>query len=51
MSLRKLNLENDENESVFLWVTRQAEKTTLLEMLYPDARYYDLPQSGEFDRL
>lgn len=51
MSLRKLNLENDENESVFLWVTRQAEKTTLLEMLYPDARYYDLLQSGEFERL
>lgn len=37
MYLRKLNLENDENESVFLWVTLQAGPP-LLEMLYPDAR-------------
>lgn len=51
MYLRKLILENDDNDSVFLWGARQVGKTTLLEMLYPDARYYDLLQSGEFERL
>lgn len=51
MYLRKLILENEENDSVFLWGARQVGKTTLLEMHYPDARYYDLLQSGEFERL
>lgn len=51
MYLRNLNLENDENDSVFLWGARQVGKTTLLKTLYPDARYYDLLQSGEFERL
>lgn len=51
MYLRKLILDNEDNDSVFLWGARQVGKTTLLEMLYPDARYYDLLQSGEFERL
>lgn len=51
MYLRKLSLENEDNDSVFLWGARQVGKTTLLETLYPEARYYDLLQSGEFERL
>lgn len=51
MYLRKLILDNEDNDSVFLWGARQVGKTTLLKMLYPDARYYDLLQSGEFERL
>lgn len=48
---RILNLENENNDSVFLWGARQVGKTTLLEMRYPDAKYYDLLQSGEFERF
>ncbi len=51
MYVRKLNLENENNDSVFLWGARQVGKTTLLEMLYPNARYYDLLLSKEFERL
>ena len=31
MYLRKLSLENEDNDSVFLWGARQVGKTTLLE--------------------
>lgn len=48
---RILNLENTENDSVFLWGARQTGKTTLLEMRYPEARYYDLLKAGEFERF
>ncbi|MDO9154809.1 MAG: AAA family ATPase [Paludibacter sp.] len=51
MYIRKLNLENDNNDSLFLWGARQVGKTTLLETLYANARYYDLLQSAEFERL
>ena len=51
MYIRKLDLENEHNDSVFLWGARQVGKTTLLEMRYPDAKYYDLLQSGEFERF
>jgi len=44
-------LEDENNDSVFLWGARQVGKTTLLENLYPNARYYDLLQSTEFERL
>ena len=42
MYVRKLSLENENNDSVFLWGARQVGKTTLLEQLYPEVRYYDL---------
>lgn len=51
MYIRKLNLENEHNDSIFLWGARQVGKTTLLETLYPKARYYDLLQSTEYERL
>jgi predicted AAA+ superfamily ATPase len=51
MYKRKLLLENDNNDSVFLWGARQVGKTTLLESNYPNARYYDLLQSSEFEKF
>lgn len=51
MFVRKLQLENENNDSVFLWGARQVGKTTLLENTYPHARYYDLLQSTEFERF
>ncbi len=51
MYTRKLSLEDEHNDSVFLWGARQVGKTTLLEQLYPEARYYDLLQAKEFERF
>lgn len=51
MFIRKLSLEDENNDSVFLWGARQVGKTTLLEELYPKARYYDLLQAREFERF
>ncbi len=51
MYIRKLSLEDENNDSVFLWGARQVGKTTLLEQLYPQARYYDLLQANEFERF
>lgn len=51
MYVRKLLLENEHDDSVFLWGARQVGKTTLLEHQYPNARYYDLLQSTEFERF
>ena len=51
MYIRKLSLEDENNDSVFLWGARQVGKTTLLEQLYPQARYYDLLQAKEFERF
>jgi uncharacterized protein len=51
MYLRRLSLEDENNDSVFLWGARQVGKTTLLEQLFPQARYYDLLQANEFERL
>lgn len=51
MYVRKLMLDDENNDSVFLWGARQVGKTTLLENQYPNARYYDLLKSTEFERL
>jgi len=51
MYLRRLSLEDENNDSLFLWGARQVGKTTLLEQLFPQARYYDLLQASEFERL
>jgi uncharacterized protein len=51
MYLRRLSLEDENNDSIFLWGARQVGKTTLLESLFPHARYYDLLQAHEFERL
>jgi predicted AAA+ superfamily ATPase len=36
---------------LFLWGARQTGKSTLLEILFPTARYYDLLKSEEFERF
>lgn len=51
MYLRRLSLEDENNDSLFLWGARQVGKTTLLEQLFPQARCYDLLQAKEFERL
>jgi predicted AAA+ superfamily ATPase len=51
MYIRKLLLDNENNDSVFLWGARQVGKTTLLESQFSHARYYDLLQSTEFERF
>jgi predicted AAA+ superfamily ATPase len=51
MYIRKLSLANENNDSVFLWGARQVGKTTLLEQIFPQARYYDLLQAKEFERF
>jgi len=50
MLSRKINLQDAENDSVFLWGARQTGKSTLLKMLFPDTRYIDLLKSDEFER-
>lgn len=42
---RILKLEEAKEESLFLWGSRQTGKSTLLKMLFPDARVYDLLKS------
>lgn len=42
---RILRLEETKEDSLFLWGSRQTGKSTLLKMLFPDARYYDLLKS------
>jgi predicted AAA+ superfamily ATPase len=51
MFIRKIKLENENNDSLFLLGARQVGKTTLLESAYPNARYYDLLNAKEFERL
>jgi len=51
MFIRILKLEEAAEESLFLWGARQTGKSTLLESLFPNARYYDLLQNQEFERL
>jgi predicted AAA+ superfamily ATPase len=51
MYSRILKLDNENNDSLFLWGARQVGKTTLLETLYPNARFYDLLKAKEFERL
>ena len=51
MYSRILKLEEAEDNSLFLWGARQTGKSTLLETLFPSARYYDLLKNEEFERL
>ena len=45
---RILKLEDISVESIFLWGARQTGKSTLLNTLFPQARYYDLLKSDVF---
>jgi Predicted ATPase (AAA+ superfamily) len=51
MYKRILQLEETQDDSIFLWGARQVGKSTLLETLFPAARYYDLLKSDEFERF
>ena len=48
---RILNLDNEHNDSTFVWGARQVGKTTLIRETYPDAIFYDLLQAKDFERL
>ena len=48
---RIINLNNEYNDSVFLWGARQVGKTTWLNAQYPACRTYDLLRPSEFERL
>ena len=50
MYSRKINLQDAENESIFLWGARQTGKSTLLQLHFPNTRYIDLLKSDEFER-
>lgn len=50
MFSRKINLQDAENESIFLWGARQTGKSTLLQLLFPNTRCIDLLKSDEFER-
>ena len=51
MIVRCFKMEDTENESVFFFGARQTGKTTLLKQLFPNARYYDLLKSDEYERF
>ena len=51
MYKRILKLKETKDDSTFLWGARQVGKSTLLETLFPSARYYDLLKSDEFERF
>lgn len=44
-------LEETSGESIYLWGARQTGKSTLLRTLFPNAPYYDLLKSDEYNRL
>ena len=48
---RIVNLNNEYNDSTFLWGARQVGKTTLIQQTYPGAVFYDLLQAKDFERL
>jgi predicted AAA+ superfamily ATPase len=51
MYSRKQIFQGAANESVFLWGARQTGKSTLLKHLFPDALWFDLLLSNEYERL
>ena len=48
---RLLTIPELDEDSVFLWGARQTGKSTLLKMLYPNIRYYDLLLPDVYSRL
>jgi len=51
MYIRKQNFTGLGGESTFLWGARQTGKSTLLKKLYPEALYFDLLLSAEYERF
>ena len=48
---RLLTIPELDEDSVFLWGARQTGKSTLIKMLYPNIRYYDLLLPDVYSRL
>jgi len=48
---RKQIFIGSEQESIFFWGARQTGKSTLLKMLFPNALWFDLLLSNEYERL
>lgn len=48
---RILNIDNEYDDSVFLFGAKQTGKTTWLISQFPNCRYYDLLRPSEFERL
>ncbi len=48
---RKQKFLGSGRESIFLWGARQTGKTTLLKKLYPEALYFDLLLSSDYERF
>ena len=51
MYVRRISINGEYNDSVFLWGARQVGKTTWLTSQFPGCRYYDLLRPSEFERL
>lgn len=51
MHPRILDLNSENNDSIFLWGARQVGKTTLLDMKFSKCRRYDLLRAKDFARL
>lgn len=51
MYIRKQIFEGLGHESAFLWGARQTGKSTLLKSLFPNALYFDLLLSDEYERI
>jgi predicted AAA+ superfamily ATPase len=51
MYSRKQIFADAANESLFFWGARQTGKSTLLKILFPDALWFDLLMTEEFNRL
>ena len=51
MYKRLISLDNQYNDSVFLWGARQVGKTTWLSQQFAGCRFYDLLRNAEYERL
>lgn len=51
MYQRKQTFEGSDQESIFFWGARQTGKSTLLKALFPNALWFDLLLSNEYEKL
>jgi predicted AAA+ superfamily ATPase len=51
MYQRRQIFEGSGNESIFFWGARQTGKSTLLKQLFPEALWFDLLLTGDYERL
>ena len=51
MYIRKQIFEGAEDESLFLWGARQTGKSTLLKTIFPNALWFDLLLSNQYEKL